>query len=78
MKYDNKLNGSKVTVKEGEYIDKALRRFKKKIEESGLMEDLRKREHYIKPTTLRKTKKAAAKSRWAKKLREQQLPKKMY
>jgi small subunit ribosomal protein S21 len=73
-----KLKGKTVVVKEHENINQALRRFKKKIDESGLIEDLRNRECYIKPTTRRKKAAASAKARWAKKLREQQLPKKMY
>jgi small subunit ribosomal protein S21 len=59
-------------------VEKALRKFKKKIQESGLLEELRARETYEKPTTERKRKKSAAKSRWRKQLRSQQLPKKLY
>ena len=73
-----KSKGTGVTVKDGENINQALRRFKRKIEDSGLLDDLRKKEFYEKPTTERKRKKGAAKSRWRKKLRDQQLPKKMY
>jgi small subunit ribosomal protein S21 len=56
----------------------ALRKFKKKVEESGVLQDYLDKQFYEKPTTERKRKKGAAKSRWKKKLREQQLPKKMY
>jgi small subunit ribosomal protein S21 len=73
-----KLKGKTVVLKENENINQALRRFKKKIDESGLIEDLRNRESYIKPTTRRKKAAASAKARWQKKLRENQLPKKMY
>jgi len=73
-----KSKGTGVTVKDGENINQALRRFKRKIEDSGLLEDLRAKEFYEKPTTARKRAKGAAKSRWRKKLRDQQLPKKMY
>jgi len=59
-------------------VERALRKFKKKIQESGLLEELRARETYEKPTTERKRKKGAAKSRWRKQLRSQQLPKKLY
>jgi small subunit ribosomal protein S21 len=59
-------------------VEKALRKFKKKIQESGLLEELRARETYEKPTTERKRKKGAAKSRWRKQLRSQQLPKNLY
>ena len=78
-KPDNKMiKGNSVTVKENENINQALRRFKKKIEMSGVLEDLRAKEFYEKPTTERKRKKGAAKARWRKKLREQQLPPKLF
>jgi small subunit ribosomal protein S21 len=77
-KLDNKIKGSTVTLKENENINQALRRFKKKVEESGLLDTLRAKEFYEKPTTARKRAKGAAKARWRKKLRDQQLPKKMY
>ena len=74
----NKFIGNKVFVKEHENINQALRRFKKKVDESGLLEELRQREAYIKPTTRRKKEQAAAKARWQKKLRDQQLPTKNF
>ena len=72
-----KLYGRTVLVKDGN-VDKALRKFKKKITESGLLDELRSRETYEKPTTERKRKKGSAQARWRKKLRDQQLPKKLY
>ena len=75
---DNKVRGSVVYIRDGEDVNKALRKFKKKIEESGLLDELRKREFYEKPTTKRKRKKAAAKQRYAKKLQKEQLPKKLF
>jgi len=74
----NALKGKTVTVKENENINQALKRFKNKVEESGLMDTLRKKEFYEKPTTERKRKKGAAKARWRKKLRDQQLPPKLF
>ena len=59
-------------------VERALRKFKKKIQESGLLDDLRAKEFYEKPTTERKRKKGAARARWRKQLRDQQLPKKLY
>ena len=59
-------------------VEKALRKFKKKIQEDGLLEELRARETYEKPTTERKRKKGAARSRLRKQIRLQQLPKKLY
>jgi len=66
-----------VLVQDGN-VDKALRKFKKKIMESGILNDVRDREFYTKPTTARKLKASAAKNRWKKKLNEQALPKKLY
>ena len=59
-------------------VEKALRKFKKKIQESGLLDELRAKEFYEKPTTERKRKKGAAKARLRKRLRDQSLPKKLY
>jgi len=73
-----KNKGTGVTVKEGENINQSLRRFKRKIEEAGTLDTLRSKEFYEKPTTERKRKKGAAKARWKKKLRDQQLPPKLY
>jgi small subunit ribosomal protein S21 len=69
--------GNNVLVKDGN-VEKALRKFKKKVQESGLLDELRARETYEKPTTKRKRMKGAAKARWRKKLRDQRLPQKMY
>ena len=73
MKYFGKI----VIVKEGN-VEKAIRKFKKKVQDSGLLDDLRARETYEKPTTERKRKKGAAKARLRKQIRSQQLPKKLY
>ena len=59
-----------VTVRD-DNVERALRKFKKKIQESGLMDELRRRETYEKPTTERKRLKGAARARWRKKLRDQ-------
>ena len=59
-------------------VEPALRKFKKKIQEDGLLDELRARETYEKPTTERKRKKGSAKARLRKRLRDQQLPKKLY
>ncbi len=72
-----KLYGRSVLVQDNQ-VEKALRKFKKKINDCGLLNDLRDREFYEKPTTQRKRKKAAARARWAKKLQDQALPKKLF
>lgn len=74
----SKLNGSTVYVGADGNVEKALRKFKKKIQESGKLQDLRDRESYEKPNVTRKKKKAAAKNRWRKTLAQQALPKRLY
>jgi small subunit ribosomal protein S21 len=74
----NKTFGNVVYVREGEPFEKALRRFKKKVQDSDLLNDLREREFYEKPTTARKRAKSAARNRWQKELAKQTLPKKLF
>ncbi len=57
-----------VKVRENEPFDVALRRFKRSCEKAGILSEVRRREHYEKPTTERKRKKAAAVKRSAKKV----------
>lgn len=79
MRNNNReFRGNSVTVKEGENINSVLRRFKKKVQDSRILETLKEKEFYEKPTTTRKRMKSAAKARWRKQLREQQLPKKLF
>jgi small subunit ribosomal protein S21 len=67
-----------VRVKENEPFEVALRRFKRTVEKTGLLTELRAREFYEKPTSERKRKLAAAIKRHHKRLRSQLLPPKMY
>lgn len=76
-KSKNKISGLKIIVGDMP-IATALRKFKQKVDDSGLLEDVKANMFYEKPTTERKRKKGAAKSRWRKKLRDQSLPKKLY
>jgi len=59
--------GLKVEVRNGDF-NYALRKFKKKVQEDGILQELRQREFYEKPSTKRKKAKAAARARWLKKL----------
>jgi ribosomal protein S21 len=72
-----KLHGRSVLVQDNN-VERALRKLKKKIQASNILNDLREKEHYIKPTTARKLKRSAAKNRWRKQIAEQALPKKLY
>jgi small subunit ribosomal protein S21 len=73
----SKLYGRSVLVQDGN-VERALRKFKKKIQASGILNDLRDKEFYEKPTTTRKRQRSAAKNRWQKQLAAQALPKKMF
>ena len=57
-----------IKLKENEPFDVAWRRFKRSCEKAGLIAEVRKREHYEKPTTIRKRAAAAAVTRHANKL----------
>lgn len=72
-----KLYGRSVVIPDGNW-EKGLRKFKKKVAQSGILDDLKDREHYVKPTTRKKLKAAAAKSRWRRHLESQQLPRKNF
>ena len=61
-----------VRVKENEPIESAIRRFKKQCEKAGILSELRKREHYEKPSVRKKKKAAAARKRLIKKMRKEQ------
>ncbi len=65
-----------VKLKENEPFDIALRRFKRACEKAGILSEVRRREHYEKPTSVRKRKKAAAVKRALKKSSRDQLQKK--
>ena len=54
---------SQVRVKEGESLENALRRFKKQTSSDGVIQEVRKREHYEKPSVKRKKKSEAARKR---------------
>ncbi len=54
---------AEIRVKDGETLDSALRRFKRQCARSGVLTELRKREHYEKPSVKRKKKSEAARKR---------------
>lgn len=68
------LRGRKVIVGDMP-ITTALRKFKQRVDDSGVLEEVKSRMTFEKPTLVRKRKKAAARARWLKKLQEQKLPK---
>lgn len=63
--------GLTVEVRNGDF-NYALRKFKKKVQEDGVLQELRERQHYVKPSEQRKKAKAAGRARWLKKQRKQE------
>ena len=54
---------AEIRIKENETLDSALRRFKRQCAKSGVLSEIRKREHYEKPSVKRKKKAEAARKR---------------
>ncbi|MCL1877285.1 MAG: 30S ribosomal protein S21 [Defluviitaleaceae bacterium] len=54
---------SEVVIKDNESLDNALRRFKRNCQKAGIMGEIRKREHYDKPSVKKKKKSEAARKR---------------
>ncbi|MBE6610595.1 MAG: 30S ribosomal protein S21 [Ruminococcaceae bacterium] len=54
---------AEVRIKDNEPLENALRRFKRQVTKSGIMGEVRKREHYEKPSVKRKKKSEAARKR---------------
>ena len=79
MKYNNRRNwnqrrqnteskgkGIYVEVRNGDAM-KAIRIFKKKVQEEGIIQEYRERQHYVKPSEKKRKAKAAGRKRWQKK-----------
>lgn len=64
---DHQRAGVSVEVRNGDF-NGALRRFKKKVQEAGIIQEVRDRQEYVKPSTKRARAKAAGRARWLKKL----------
>ena len=64
------LGGIAVEVRNGDF-NYALRKFKKKVQEAGIIQEIRERQFYEKPSEKRAKKKAAGIARWKKKQAKQ-------
>jgi small subunit ribosomal protein S21 len=62
----------------GNNFESAMKKFKKKVAQSNILNELREKEFYTKPTLQKKLKKSSARARWRKYLASQELPKKQY
>lgn len=60
-----------VTVREDEPFENALRRFKRKCEKSGILTELKKRQHFEKPSVKRKRKAMQARKKMLRKMAEE-------
>lgn len=59
-----------VRVKENESFNSALRRFKKKVADAGVIQEVRDRQYYEQPSQVRKKAKAAGRARTIRKLNQ--------
>jgi small subunit ribosomal protein S21 len=60
---------AEIKVQEGESIENALRRFKRKVQQEDIIKDIKKHSFYLKPGDRRRAKQALARKRNRKKLR---------
>ena len=69
---NNEQRGLSVEVRNGDF-NGALRRFKKLVQEAGIIQEIRARQEYVKPSEKRKKAKAAGRARWLKKVRKMEM-----
>ena len=67
------LTGLTIEVRENEPFAKALSRFKRKVNDSGILKELQEKQFYVKPSVERREAKKAAKKRWQKYVDSQRL-----
>jgi small subunit ribosomal protein S21 len=65
------LGVAEVKIQEGESIESALRRFKRKVQQEDIIKDIKKHSFYLKPGDKRRAKQALARKRNRKKLRRE-------
>jgi len=58
--------GLKVEVRNGDF-NGAMRKFKKRVQEAGIIQEIRERKEFVKPSERRRKAKAAGRARWLKK-----------
>ena len=67
----------KVIIQDGKF-EKGLKLFKKKVDELGILKDLREKDSYLKPSVKKKLARSAAKKRWLKFVNSNKLPDRKY
>ncbi|MBI5892809.1 MAG: 30S ribosomal protein S21 [Deltaproteobacteria bacterium] len=63
---------SGIRLKDNESFENALKRFKKQCEKAGILSEIKKREHYEKPSVKRKKKTIAARKRASKRIKKRE------
>jgi small subunit ribosomal protein S21 len=67
-----KTRGLTVVVKDGN-VEKAIRKFKKLVQESGILDEVKERMEYVKPSITRVEEENKARRRWLKKVEQQEM-----
>jgi small subunit ribosomal protein S21 len=62
---------AEIKIQEGESIESALRRFKRKVQQEDIIKDIKKHSFYLKPGDKRRAKQALARKRNRKKMRRE-------
>ncbi|MCE2542795.1 MAG: 30S ribosomal protein S21 [Acidobacteria bacterium] len=62
---------AEVRIQQGESIEGALRRFKRKVQQEDIIKDIKKHSYYLKPGDKRRAKQALARKRSRKKMRRE-------
>lgn len=63
-----RVSGIAVEVRNGQF-ERALRKFKKKVTDAGIIQEVRDRKHFVKPSEIKRKAKDAGKKRWKRKQR---------
>lgn len=63
---------AEVRLQEGEYLENALRRFKRKVQQEDIIKEIKKHSYYLKPGEKRRVKQALARKRARKKAKHEQ------
>ena len=63
---------AEVVIQEGESLENALRRFKRKVQQEDIIKEIKKHSYYLKPGEKKRTKAALARTRARKKMRREQ------
>ena len=70
IKRESEYQMAEIQIKENETLDEAMKRFKKKVQDAGILQEMKKREYYEPPSVRKKQKMwAASKKRKKKKIK---------